>query len=92
MRVTVEYATQVKRAAGVASESVTIEAPYTLGELISRITTEHGEPLADLLLGDGGGLSPSILLFVGDTQIREGLATELHENDVITVLSPISGG
>jgi len=92
MRVTVEYAAQIKRAAGVASESVTIEAPYTLRELISRITAEHGESLANLLLGDDGGLSPSILLFVGDTQVREGMTTELHENDVVTVLSPISGG
>ena len=92
MQVTVEYAAQVKRAAGVASEDVEVGQPCTVQDLVSRVASDHGEPLNHLLFDSDGSLHPSILLFVGDGQVRWQTAVELRENDVVTILSPISGG
>ena len=92
MNVTVEYAAQVKRAAGVASESLTVDAPCTVQQLVAKIADAHGDGLANLLLAPNGALHPSILLFVGDRQVRWDSAAQLHDGDVVTILSPISGG
>jgi hypothetical protein len=37
-------------------------------------------------------LHASILLFVGDAQVRWDQSFELSDRDVLTILSPISGG
>ena len=92
MQVTVEYTAQVKRAAGVAVESVTLAEPCTVQELVANVAKMHGEGLARLLFASDGVLHPSILLFVGDRQVRWDMAVELQEGDVVTILSPISGG
>ena len=92
MNVTVEYAAQVKRAAGVASEEVELEAGSTLQSLLGRIVDNHGDPLRRLLLDSVGRLHPSILVFVGENQVRWDDQQELKDRDVVTFLSPISGG
>ena len=92
MQITVEYAAQVKRAAGVAGESIDVDSDCTVQHLLQQIANRHGDPLAGLLLGDTGALSPSILLFVDDEQVRWETLRLLRENEVVTILSPISGG
>ena len=92
MQITVEYTAQVKRAAGVAGESIDVDSDCSVQDLLKQIANRHGDPLAGLLLGDTGALSPSILLFVNDEQVRWETPRLLHENDVLTILSPISGG
>ena len=92
MRVTVEYAAQVKRAAGVASESVDVETACSLQELLRQVAADRGDALKNILFDDDGALHPSILLFVGNSQIRWNTPLKLNDRDVVTVLSPISGG
>ncbi len=92
MRITVEYAAQIKRAAGRASETFEWETSCTVQDVLHRIVERHGEPLGALLFDGQGQLHPSILLFVGDSQIRWEAACELQDRDVLTILSPISGG
>ena len=92
MKVTVEYAAQVKQAAGVGSETIELNDGCSVQELVSRVAELHGEPLKRLILDAGGKLHPSILLFVGDDQVRSDSQVTLHESDVVTLLSPVSGG
>ena len=92
MRITVEYAAQIKRAAGRASETFEWETSCTVQDVLHGIVRRHGEPLGSLLFHENGQLHPSILLFVGDSQIRWESACELQDRDVLTILSPISGG
>ncbi len=92
MQVTVEYAAQVKRAAGIGSELLDVEPECTVQDLVSRVARSHGEALSSLLFDSDGMLHPSILLFVGDDQVRWETAVELNDRDVVTILSPISGG
>lgn len=92
MKVTVEYAAQVKRAAGVASEIVELPPGATLQQLVQTVVSLRGDQLAGVLLADDGGLHPSILVFVGDEQVRGEAARPLREGDTVSFLSPISGG
>ena len=92
MQITVEYAAQVKRAAGVAGESIDVDSDCSVQDLLQQIAKRYGDPLAGLLLGDTGALRPSILLFVDDEQVRWETPRLLRDNAVVTILSPISGG
>jgi molybdopterin converting factor small subunit len=92
MQITVEYAAQVKRAAGVASESVDVAAACSVQNLLTQVAAARGDALKNILFDDDGVLHPSILLFVGNSQIHWDTPLELNDRDVVTVLSPISGG
>lgn len=92
MKLTVEYEAQVRKAAGIASETVELDTPCTLQSLIMHVAENHGDPLKPILLDSEGNLQKSILLFLADRQVRWDHAPELSEHDVLTILSPISGG
>jgi molybdopterin converting factor small subunit len=92
MRITVEYAAQVKRAAGAASETVEMDGPAPVREVLSRVAQRHGSALRELLLDAEGQPRPSILLFVGDRQVRGDDPTRLDGSEPLTIIPPISGG
>jgi sulfur-carrier protein len=92
MRITVEYAAQIKRAAGRGTETFECDSPCTVQDLLCRVADQHGETLGNLLFDNDRRLHSSILLFVGDSQVRSDQPRELKDGDVLTILSPISGG
>ncbi|HYT94884.1 MAG TPA: MoaD/ThiS family protein [Gemmataceae bacterium] len=92
MKVAIKYLAQVKQAAGCASEILDIEGHCRLQELVRRLADGHGEALRRLLLRPAGELHDSILLFVGEEQVRWETPRELHDGDVVTVLAPMAGG
>ena len=92
MKVTIEYAAQVKRIAGVGSETVEIDSQSTVQAAIRQAAEIHGSEFRNIVLDSEGQLHPSILLFVGDEQVRWDQEFELQDGNVVTLLSPISGG
>ena len=92
MKLRVEYEAQVKKAAGVASEDLEIEDASTLSSVLQKITESRGDALHSMLLDSEGNLQKAILLFHGDRQIRWDESPEFSDGDVLTILSPISGG
>jgi molybdopterin converting factor small subunit len=92
MRVAVKYLAQVKQAAGCTSEAVEVDAGCSLRGLVRRLAERHGEPLCGLLLGPTGTPHDSLLVFLGDEQVRWEAARDLRDGDVITVLAPMAGG
>lgn len=92
MQVTVEYAAQIKRAAGRSSDVFTFDGRCTLPVLLDRVVQQHGGDFATILTGGDGNLRPSILLFHGDRQIRPDEPAEFRDGDRLTIMSPISGG
>jgi molybdopterin converting factor small subunit len=89
MRITVRYLAQLKQAAGIATEVVTSDERTPHGLLLSLIE-RHGDALRRLLLDADGEPTATILVFVNDRQVEPGM--ELHDGDVVTLLSPIAGG
>jgi molybdopterin converting factor small subunit len=92
MKVTVEYAAQVKKAARVGSEVLDVDSATTLQQLVALVVDKHGAELRSVLFAANGDLQRSILVFVSDQQVRWDEHLELKEGDVVTLLSPISGG
>lgn len=92
MQVTVEYTAQIKRAAGTARESIDIADGATLSQLIVQLAADRDESLQRMLLTSDGSPQPTLLVFIRDEQWRLDDATPLVEGDVVTFLSPISGG
>lgn len=92
MKINVEYAAQVKRAVGVSRDVVELDPPATLADVIAEIAKQRGDALTGTLLTAEAALHPSILAFVGDRQVRDASAHAMSEGDVVTFLSPISGG
>jgi sulfur-carrier protein len=92
MQITVEYAAQLKRAAGTGREIVELGPAATLSELVQRVAERHGDALKPLLLDASGGLHPSILVFVNDEQCRDAAGRALKDGDTVALLPPISGG
>lgn len=92
MRVVIHYLAQVKQAAGVASESVDLDPGATVQHLVRRLVERHGAPFQRLLLDGAGELHPSILLFVGETQVSWATPHQLRDNDDISILAPMAGG
>ena len=91
MNITVEYASQIKRVIGNDSESYVLEEHQTLQDLIQLVSKKHDSELHALLFKEEV-LHPSILLFIKDNQVRWEDNPVLNEGDVVTLLSPISGG
>ncbi len=92
MQVTVEYAAQIKRAAGVPSDVIEIEANAALAAVAKAVAALRPESLSDILLDEAGDPRPSILAFRGEQQARWDDPEPLSDGDTITLLSPVSGG
>jgi len=92
MKVTVEFATQIRRAAGVASEVVEVADGASVDDAIRTVAAQHDDSVSRLLLDDNGNIRPSVLTFARDRQIRDAAATTLADGDVMTIMTPISGG
>ncbi len=91
--ITVQYEGQLRRAAGVGSETIAIATANQMVDLIRIIANKRSETLKPMLLDPHGEPRPSILLFLGDRQVRlEDSAKELTEGVELTLLAPISGG
>ena len=92
MQIEVHYATQVKRAAGVRSETVHVPEGCTVHALVRQVAEQHGEGLQRLLLSEAGEVQPGLLLFLGDSQVTVGADPPLADGGSLTIMSPISGG
>jgi molybdopterin converting factor small subunit len=92
MRITLQYATQVKRAAGVGADTLDAPADAKLPDLLRLAADNRGDALRSMLLDAAGEIQPSLLVFAGDRQIGRDEQITLRDGDVLTVMSPISGG
>ncbi len=92
MKVTVRFSAQARAVAGAAEESVDLPVAGTLRDLVILLADRHGEPLRGFLLGADGAPHASLLLIVGDEQARLSDGRALRAGDVVSILTPISGG
>lgn len=91
MQVRVEFAAQLKRAAGHAEESVQLANNATLRELAVQLAEQHGVPFRQMILTESNELSGTVLVFSNEKQVRDP-AYRLSEGETLTFLTPISGG
>jgi molybdopterin converting factor small subunit len=83
MRITVHYLAQLKRAAGIATESLDVAAG-TLGHVVEELGERHDDAFRALLA------QKALLFFVNDDHAD--LSRALRDGDEITILAPMAGG
>ena len=92
MQITVEYTAQMKRAAGVASETVDVADGLGLAAFIIQLAEGRDEALRRHLVDSNGRPQSTVLAFRSDQQMRLDDPAPLQDGDSITFLAPISGG
>jgi len=90
MQVTIHYFAQLRRAAGVARETVAIEADWTVTRLLKHLAECHGNGFRGLLLDASGQPQRTLLFAIGDEQAD--LHQKLPDGADVTILTPMSGG
>jgi molybdopterin converting factor small subunit len=91
MHVCIEYSAQLRRAAGVAAETVDVPTGCTLLQLAQTLADRHGDELHRLLFNEGA-LHRSTLIFIDDVQTTPDPAVSLDEGQTVMFAAPISGG
>jgi MoaD family protein len=91
MPVTVKIPTQLRAAAGGASEA-TVEGA-TVGEVLDALFDVHAD-LRDRLSDDGGGLRRFVNVYVDGEDIRfgSGLDTPVADGGEVQILPAVAGG
>ena len=92
MQITVQYETQARRAAGISSETVDVRDACSAADCIRQIADAHGEQLRPVLLTATGEIQLSLLVFLNDVQIARHTDNLLTHGDILTLMTPISGG
>jgi molybdopterin converting factor small subunit len=92
MKITVQYSAQARVAAGRSSETVELPDSETIRDLVVRLGRQHGEAMRRLLLKADGSPHPSLLVFVADEQVRPDEQRALRSGEVVSIMTPISGG
>jgi molybdopterin converting factor small subunit len=93
MQITIQYESQVRRAAGVSSE--TIEVPdgcCSVRDCIRTVAAAHEEELKLILVNTDGEVQPTLLVFLNDVQVVRGTESVISDGDTLTLMTPISGG
>jgi molybdopterin converting factor small subunit len=84
MQLTVHYLGQLQRAAGVGRETVDVDGPCTLADLV-RVLSQRHDAAFRAMIGH-----KSMLFFVNDVDAEP--AQPLHHGDDIAILAPVAGG
>ena len=92
MKVTVKYAAQARVATGLSSEEVELDEPTTIHDLIIRLARQHGSAFRRFALDANGCPHPSLLVAIGDDQVRSGDHRKVASGETVTIITPISGG
>jgi MoaD family protein len=93
MKLRLQYMAQLRAAVGQSEEAVEMLDGGRLSDLLSHLADRHAAARSHFVT-DTGQPRPSLLIVVNETAIpaREAATTELHANDVVTLLPPIAGG
>jgi molybdopterin synthase sulfur carrier subunit len=91
MAVTVKLPTQLRDAAGNATEAH-VEGG-TVAEALDNLYAQHAE-LRTRIADDGGGLRRFVNVYLGGEDIRflDGLDTAVKDGDELTILPAVAGG
>ena len=91
MAVTVKLPTQLRAAAGNATEALVHGG--TVGEVLDDLYAQYAE-LRERIADDGGGLRRFVNVYLGGEDIRflDGLETAVKDGDELTILPAVAGG
>jgi len=86
------YLAQLKHAAGVGAETIDIDAPCSIADLLHRLSGKHGDGFQRIVFDAHGNVQPALLIFLGDAQISSDTVQCFSDGADVTVLAPMAGG
>lgn len=89
MNVGVRFLAQLRQSAGRAAERLDLDGTPDVAALVRALAANDAR-LAGVLLTPDGRVQPTLLLFIGDEQVRPD--RPLRDGDEVTLMTPISGG
>lgn len=92
MKLTVRYMAQARDAVGFAQEELDVDGGISVHDLVVRLARQHGAAFRAMALDASGCPHPSLLVVIGDEQVRPGDRRTIREGESVTLLAPISGG
>ena len=92
MTLLLEYHAQIRQITGKSTESLELPPNATLRQAIDALFQQYGDDLRTFLATPDGELRPSIVLILGDRQVRWTDPAALKDGDHLLLLSPIAGG
>ncbi len=91
MKILVEYSAQAKHFAGMNSETIEVNSPCTVWDLVKQLALVHGDPLGSFLLDAQENIASTIIFTVNGEHIFRNAKYELNEGDIVHIMSPIAG-
>lgn len=92
MKVKFEYFAQVRKAAGVESETLELGEATELAAALAQVAGQRGEDFRAIVLDEAGAVRPSLLVVVNGQPATRGQARELADGDSVSLLSAVAGG
>ena len=92
MQITLQYEAQARRAAGIASETIEVSDFWCVSDCIRKVADAHGEQLKPILVKPNGEIQPTLLVFLNDAHIVRNEENALSDGDILTLMTPLSGG
>lgn len=89
MQIEIEYSTQVRTASGQSRQTLVVPDECSLADLLTALRTLH--PSLAAWIDAEGQPRPGLLVFVND-QSPESAEFRLHANDVVALMTLVSGG
>lgn len=74
------------------SKIIEMEHPCLVKDLLMRLARELGEPFQNFILDPAGRPNDSILIFINDTHVGWNEPEALKDGNIISLMSPVSGG
>lgn len=92
MEININYMSQLKKAAGVPQETLTVDNPCTVQQLLEDSICPQRVKLCETIREPDGSFRPILLVFVGDRQVDLDIPYDLRDGDEVTIMFPIAGG
>ena len=92
MQVTFNFFAQVRQAAGVHSEQLSLDDDVDIGAALSELAGRYGDKFRLLILDQSGAVRPSLLTLVNGELVPRGEQRPLAEADQVSLISAVAGG
>lgn len=91
MKIHVQYMAQLKRAAGTSRETVELDSPGCVHDLLQSLSRSR-QGLLPFIWNGNHGRRPSLLVTVGERMLAPTDNALLQDDDTVILMTPMSGG
>jgi len=92
VQVTINYFAQVRQAAGIESERLSLDDGVDIQTALSELAQGHGHDFRALVLDQAGAVRPGLLTVVNGQSVPSPQRHPLADGDEISLISAVAGG